>query len=169
MQVCKNMTGRNCLPSFKAAGVILLFVAALFVMLPLPAQAAEENGPDDCLALVNQERQAAGLKPLIPEETLTDMALVRAGEIVSQFSHTRPNGKDCFSLFEEQGISYRDAGENIAYNDSPSGKIVYEQWKNSPPHHENYMSPKFQYIGIGYVQAENGYYYWVQMFATPME
>ena len=116
------------------------------------------------LELVNKERSAQGLSPLTLDDSLCQAAQIRAGEITSKFSHTRPDGTTCFTVLKELGISYRTVGENIAAGQS-SPQSVMESWMNSPGHRENILTGSFTKLGVGYVKAEDGYrYYWVQMF-----
>ena len=104
------------------------------------------------LQLCNNERRAAGLKDLYTrEDLLWDLAMARAQEMTIQFSHTRPDGTSCFSLFREQGF-YGHLGENIAagkpYQDPDK---VVEAWMNSPGHRSNILSDAYTYLATGYV------------------
>lgn len=91
-------------------------------------------------------------------------ACVRAVEMAysKKYSHTRPNGSNCFSVVDEMGISYWMAGENIA-NGQTSANSVSRSWKNSQGHYENMIKPDFSKIGIGVFKLDGGYY-WVQLF-----
>jgi len=124
-----------------------------------------QQEPVVCLQMVNQERQAAGLQPLVFDDALLDCTDVRAREIVSLFEHTRPDGSDCFSIIQQRGIQYRTVGENIAYGTGMDGAMAYDVWLNSPPHHENYMNPAYDRIGISACDPGDGNVYWVQMFS----
>ena len=91
--------------------------------------------------------------------------MVRAQELTELFSHTRPDGQDCFSVYSEFGITYYNAGENIAAGSStPEG--VMNQWVNSSGHYANIINSKFTELGVGYVYAPDSPYgyYWVQLF-----
>lgn len=112
--------------------------------------------------LVNEERIKAGLNPVILDEAASNAALIRSKEIVSSFSHTRPNGSSFSTALKEQGISYRRAGENIAWGQR-SPEQVMEGWMNSPGHRANILGESFTHIGVGYYQ-ENGVNYWTQLF-----
>ena len=118
------------------------------------------------LELVNKERNARGLKSLTLDPTLTKAANIRAKEIVTLFSHTRPNNTICFTVLKEVGYSYMACGENIAGGYSTSSKTV-EEWMNSPGHRRNILSAGFSRLGVGYVYIPNSEYgyYWVQMFS----
>lgn len=120
--------------------------------------------PQEVLDLVNKEREAAGLAPLVLDEKLNEAAKVRAQEITSEFSHTRPDGTEPFTVLKEYGCSYMTAGENIAAGQSTPSEVV-QSWMNSEGHRANILSPDFAKLGVGYCQAGSGYkYYWVQLF-----
>ena len=64
---------------------------------------------------MNQERKKAGVAELTIDSDLMEATDIRAKEMVSKFSHTRPSGDGFQTVFKEVGIdSYRYAGENIA-------------------------------------------------------
>lgn len=120
---------------------------------------------EQVVALVNKERAKAGLPALKMDATLQSAALARAKETVQLFSHTRPNGTSCFTILTEYGISYRSAGENIAYGQRSPEEVV-NAWMNSAGHRANIMSTNFTTIGIGYYQTPNGTKYWSQLFLS---
>lgn len=66
----------------------------------------------------------------------------RATEISSNMSHTRPDGKECFTVLKEMNISYNYAGENIGGGYS-SPEAVVKGWMNSEGHRDNILDPYF--------------------------
>lgn len=116
------------------------------------------------LRLVNEERAKAGLSALTLDTGLTAAGNVRAKEIVSSFSHTRPNGTSFSTAIREQGVSFRGAGENIAWGQK-SPEEVMDAWMNSPGHRANILNEKYTRIGVGHYQNGTGTNYWVQLFA----
>lgn len=109
--------------------------------------------------LVNQERAKQGLSPLSTMPSLTAAANIRAPELVTLFSHNRPDGTQCFTAFKEAKVTgYFTAGENIAAGYS-TPEAVMNGWMNSPGHRANILTADFTHIGVGYY---NGC--WVQMF-----
>lgn len=115
--------------------------------------------------LVNVERAKEGLSALNLDETVTEAANVRAIEIQSSFSHTRPDGSNFNTVLTQQGVTYRSAGENIAYGQRTPEEVV-TGWMNSAGHRANIMSENFKNIGIGYQVNANGTAYWVQLFTA---
>lgn len=111
------------------------------------------------LDLVNAERAKAGVAPLTMNQELSANANVRAKELITSFSHTRPDGTRCFTAIT---VPYRTAGENIAYG-YPSAEDVMEGWMNSDGHRANILASKYAEIGIGVVE-DQGILYWVQLF-----
>lgn len=109
--------------------------------------------------LVNAERAKAGLSALTLDLTASQAAQVRAAEIRSSFSHTRPNGKNCFTALAEAGVEYRAAGENIAAGQRTPEEVV-TAWMNSEGHRKNILGSQFTAIGVGYLEGG----YWTQFF-----
>ena len=113
--------------------------------------------------LVNEEREKAGLQPLTLKADVTEAAQVRAVEIVKSFSHTRPDGRKFSTALTEAGVSYRGAGENIAWGQKTPEQVM-EAWMNSEGHRANILNEKYTSIGVGYYSNANGVNYWSQLF-----
>lgn len=111
-----------------------------------------------------EETSAAGVSPLILDDSLCNAASMRSLEMdyAQNMSHTRPDGRSFYTVFKEFNISYRYSGENIAWGYT-SPKSVVEAWKNSPSHYENMISSKFTKLGVGYSQNSQSPY-WTQLF-----
>ena len=132
---------------------------------PDPAAVEKTSFASEVVSLVNQERAAVGLAPLIEDNTLDQAAAIRAEEIITSFSHTRPDGSSCFTALQQVGASYRHAGENIAIGQTTPAQVVAD-WMNSPGHRANILNPDFTKIGVG-VQSSSGEYVgyaWAQFF-----
>ena len=148
----------------------ILFLAGLLLVLPVGClQAAgyeEESQQEDfayqVLSLVNREREKEGLDPVMLAPDLMEAAAVRAEELTERFSHTRPNGKSCFSVIARKK---RTVGENIAAG-QPTPEDVMDCWLNSPGHRANILNPDFRELGVGYLYRDGEEYrhYWVQLF-----
>ena len=117
---------------------------------------------------VNQVRQGLGLSPLTLNTTLVNAAHTRSMEIVEQASHTRPDGRSCFTAWDDAGVSYISAGENIAAGQQTPEEVM-EDWINSPGHYANIIDENFTELAVGcyYVPGSTYGYYWVQCFNTP--
>ena len=126
----------------------------------------EVEAPDTSLAhqvldSVNTERAKYGLSALTYDVTLTKAANVRAAEIKTLFSHTRPDGSSCFTVLDEVGYRYRTAGENVAYGQRTVNEVM-TAWMNSDGHRANILGD-YTHVGIG-VYESGGVIYWAQMF-----
>ena len=119
---------------------------------------ALQTDREEVLRLVNAARAEEGLSPLQLHEDLCAAAQLRAEELRVQFSHTRPNGEGCGTVYEEFGITPNRSGENIASGYSNPAEVT-EGWLNSPGHRMNIMIPNIQYLGVGRVDNS-----WVQLF-----
>ncbi|MGN0613355.1 MAG: CAP domain-containing protein [Porcipelethomonas sp.] len=120
------------------------------------------------LKLVNDERAKAGVPPLSLNPTLVAMADIRAAEAAESFSHTRPDGTSCFTVFDDFNMSYSYCGENLAAGSStPEG--AFRQWIESEGHYENMVDPNYTEIGVGYCYDPDSVYkyHWVQIFRKP--
>lgn len=118
----------------------------------------------EIVRLVNEERARAGLSPLTIDRNMEKAGMVRAKEIVNSFSHTRPNGTSFATALKEQGVTYRGAGENIAWGQK-SAQAVMDAWMKSPGHRANILDAKYTKIGVAHYQNSQGTNYWVQLFA----
>ena len=125
-------------------------------------KAERENFPMEVLRLVNKERSKVGAAPLKFAKDLAASAYVRAVELPTKFSHTRPNGTKCFSAMPQRG---HILGENLAGGQT-SPKQVVQAWMDSQTHRDNILNPKYKELGIVYYYQANSKYkhYWVQHF-----
>ena len=125
------------------------------------------NYEKEVLRLVNVERSKENLQALNLHSKLSQATAIRANELVESFSHTRPSGERCFTVFKEVGIaSYYACGENIAAGQKTPEQVV-SGWMSSPGHRANILSAKYRYMGIGYVETTTGMKrYWAQMFMS---
>ena len=118
---------------------------------------------EQVVELVNQERTKAGLNAVTLDQNIASAALVRAKEIETSFSHTRPNGSKFSTALTEQGVTFKGAGENIAWGQK-SPEAVMQAWMNSEGHRANILNKNFTKIGVGYYQNAAGRNFWTQLF-----
>ena len=118
---------------------------------------------DALLALTNEARQKEGLSPLTRQEDLDLGAQIRAQEIVTHFSHTRPDGTPFYTVFGVEENYYY--GENIAYNYDTAQQAM-DAWMSSEGHRENILNSTYTGIGIATIEKD-GQRYWVQIFYRP--
>ena len=120
---------------------------------------------EQILQLVNIERAKVGLHALTLDEKLSGAAQVRAGEIRTSFSHTRPDGRSFSSVLTDRGIRYMSAGENIAWGQR-SAQEVMDGWMNSEGHRANILNAGFTKLGVGHTTDAAGRQYWSQLFTN---
>lgn len=157
----------------------VLFLALSLLIATVPAEnlyAAEKKPYEKICSdeewnvqkLTNDKRLSQGLVPLGTFQSLQSAASVRAKEISTSFSHTRPDGSSCFSILKEKNIFYMSAGENIAAGQSTPSAVV-SAWWNSPGHKANILGGSYKHMGVGYQKSAGGYANWVQIFAGGCE
>lgn len=122
-------------------------------------QVSTDKYENEVIELVNAARAENGVSPLKKDSGLMDTAHLRSEELVTLFSHTRPDGSDCFSAFPS-GFGY--SGENIAKGQT-SPEDVMNSWMNSSGHRANILNGNYDSIGVG-CYNENGTLHWVQVF-----
>lgn len=130
---------------------------------------AEEQAVLDQL---NVYRASYGLQPLRFSWALTVAALWKSTDMATQhyFSHddlTRP----WLQHFTACGYTISGAfvGENLAAGHA-DGAATLQQWKDSPPHNENLLNPRFTAIGIKRTPSSDQYgFYWAMELGSAMD
>lgn len=117
---------------------------------------SEEN---QVFQLVNQKRKENGFSELSYRNDIQNAANIRANEIISTFSHTRPNGSSCFTAIN---VNYYAIGENIASGQTSATEVM-NAWMNSPGHRANILGSQFSGMAVSVVEY-HGVRYWVQIF-----
>ncbi len=130
----------------------------------------------------NKERKAAGVDPLEEADVLMDAAAIRAEELITSFSHTRPDGTSYNTVLDELTsyfgkLTVGNTGENALLTGGGEGgyeskasmidtyaQAIVNQWMNSDGHRENMLNPEHKYIGVC-VYDPNKVLYATQLFA----
>lgn len=112
------------------------------------------------LRLVNQQRKAAGLRPLILIEDLNQAARVQS-ENMSRNKTLAHNIGDSTLVKRvlATGYDYNRVSENIAEGTRSADRTV-ECWMASPNHRANILDPDVTHMGVGKYGK-----YWTQVFA----
>lgn len=120
------------------------------------------NYESEVIRLVNDIRRQNGLSPLSANWELSRVARYKSQDMVDNryFSHNSPTYGTPFQMIQAFGLSYRTAGENIAYGQRTPQEVV-TSWMNSSGHRANILNASYTQIGVGYVANGN---YWTQMF-----
>ncbi len=111
------------------------------------------DADQELLGMLNDYRTQMGLNVLEGDEGLLELAIVRAGEVMESFSHTRPGpegGTGC-SLVLAEHPDAMVAGENLARRKtfkSDHAQAVFEGFISSPTHLANMVAPDYTRVGI---------------------
>lgn len=116
----------------------------------------------EVVRLVNVERARYGLSALAADAELSRVARYKSRDMREKgyFSHESPTYGTPFQMMKSFGITYRTAGENIAYGYSTPEAVV-TAWMNSDGHRANILNSSYTRLGVGYVADGH---YWTQMF-----
>ena len=108
------------------------------------------------LEMVNKERTKRGLKPLVADPELTQVARAQSRDMFVRgyFAHVNPDGKNPFDRMKDANIKFYNAGENLAL--APTLEIAHTNLMNSPGHKANILNTGFGRLGIGIL--DGGYY-----------
>lgn len=120
---------------------------------------------DKVYDLITYNRNNNGaITKLRRDKNLERMAMARAKELFENYSHTRPNGKEFYTIMEDLNIKnyWNGNGENIAYG-YKDAKDVMKAWMESTGHRENILDKRYTSVGVG-LYIKNGLAYWVQIF-----
>lgn len=140
---------------------------------PPPESIDEEEIRSEIFRLTNDLREEKGLVLLKQDAQLEQAANIRAAETEESFSHTRPDGREFYTVLKEKELdySYLLAGENLAMathhlSDLEMADFLFHGWMESEGHYKNMIEPDYQEIGIG-VYYDGEFLYLVQIFGKP--
>ncbi|WP_029200352.1 CAP domain-containing protein [Oribacterium sp. NK2B42] len=134
-----------------------IFVAIFFAVMMTLTSFAQTDLEAQALAKVNEIRIANGLSAVQYSASLETTSVVRANEITTKFSHTRPDGSDWYTVNAD--LQY---GENLAEGYNTADEVV-NAWMASPTHKANILKPDFNTCAIS-TTTQNGRTYWAQEF-----
>lgn len=129
--------------------------------------------PAQVVDQTNQKRAEAGLAPLTLNGTLSQAALSKAQDMMTDqyWAHTAPDGTQPWDFIRSSGYRYSVAGENLARDFGDTSSMV-AAWMASPTHRANILSSRYSEIGIAVVDGNlQGYETTlvVQMFGSPAQ
>lgn len=111
----------------------------------------DAQAEQEMFTLVNKEREKKGLKQLVFDTRLRDLARDYSADMFRRgyFSHYTPDAEPLspFDRMENAGIPFLAAGENLAL--APTTTLAMQGLMNSPGHRANMLSKDFGRIGIG--------------------
>ena len=145
-------------------------LAALALCAPATAHADDCAGADvvpaadnvvvvgqATLCLLNQQRAAKGVGPLVENAALSTASAGYSQRMVSQgfFAHESPDGGTLVDRLTAVGYLGGDAawvvGENIGWGQASlaTPRSMVDAWMNSPGHRENLLSADYSQVGLG--------------------
>lgn len=126
------------------------------------------TGPSDrevisFVKLMNAHRISLGLPALLWDRRLADVAQAHSRDMFDRhyFSHTSPDGRSTWDRLAARGVTYSQAGENIAWGQG-TGSAVLRAWLRSPGHRANIERGSYTRHGVGKVGT-----YWTHVFIRP--
>jgi uncharacterized protein YkwD len=113
----------------------------------------DEQAEGKMFALVNQERQNAGVSPLEIRNILVEVARNHCKDMLNRgyFSHYTPEGLSPFDRMAVKNITFTFAGENLAL--APNTDLAMKGLMQSPGHRANILSADYHRVGIGVYDA----------------
>jgi len=126
------------------------------------------------LCLLNDERAAAGLRPLTIAPVLTQPSAAYSARMVAEnfFAHQSPDGSTLTSRLTAAGYISPDGdwtvGENIAWGQGnlATARNIMVAWMNSPGHRHNILTGEFTEVGVGIVPGTPGDTSWGATYTT---
>jgi uncharacterized protein YkwD len=135
---------------------------------PHPRAPARTTGPTDpevvsFVKLMNKHRVSLGLSALVWDSRAAAAAQAHSRDMFKRhyFSHTSLDGRSTWDRLAEGGISYSQAGENLAWGQG-TGSAVLTGWLGSPGHRANIENGSYTRHGVGKVGT-----YWTHIFIRP--
>ncbi len=125
-----------------------------------PIASTTERYAAQVVELANAEREKAGVPAVPVDPQLMKLAAIRAEELATSFSHTRPNGEgdqytglpDYEWVMCNLGMGYLSPAE------------VVNGWMHSPGHRRNMLYAGHDSVGAGCYQDSSGTLYWCIIF-----
>lgn len=120
-------------------------------------------------ALLNQKRKENNLNSLEWSEPVAKIARIHSQNMAKYnfFSHRGIDGLMVDDRADSLGISkWQAIGENIAFNQGYENPVEFavERWMLSPSHRENLLNNRWQESAVGVAIADDGSYYFTQVF-----
>jgi uncharacterized protein YkwD len=174
--------------SRRRAATLIATVAALALAAPAGAQAADCGAGADyvpnasnldpvaqaTLCLLNNERAAQGLRPVVEAQGLTQPSRAYSARMVGEsfFAHESPDGGTLVDRLTGVGYIAPDGdwtvGENIAWGQAElsTPRSIVAAWMASPGHRKNILTGEFTEIGLGVVTGTPGDPSWGATYTT---
>lgn len=123
----------------------------------LPVRVASPQIDEDVevtvLNLINQERVAIGLAPLMPHATIQSAARAHGRELFAwgYLTHLSRDGRSPRDRVLGLGVRVRLIGENLAY--AADAHAAHDALMTSEEHRRNILLPQYQLVGVAVVDG----------------
>lgn len=130
------------------------------------APAIDQAAESRMLELLNDERRRFGLRPLVRDATIDEVARAHSVDMLQRgyFSHETPEGRSPFDRMRSGRVQFVAAGENLAL--APTVDLAHQGLMGSPGHRANILRPEFGRVGIGAARADGRGRIFTQNFAN---
>lgn len=138
--------------SLRPASLLAFAESPQVSVYPLPARVAvsqiDEADEATVLTLINHERLAAGVVPLMPHATIRSAARAHGREMFASgyLTHLSRDGRTPRDRVLELGVRVRVIGENLAY--AADVRAAHSALMASEPHRRNILLPEYRLIGV---------------------
>ncbi|WP_342506885.1 CAP-associated domain-containing protein [Sporosarcina sp. FSL K6-2383] len=125
----------------------------------------QEGFEQQLFDLTNAARVRHGYSILQWEGNVAETARNHSGDMADNdyFSHQNKQGKSPFDRMDDDNVTYRSAGENLAYGQS-SSIFAHEGLMNSEGHRENILLDTYSHLGTGVAFNEKFQPYYTENF-----
>lgn len=116
--------------------------------------------------LVNAERAALGLAPLVWHDTVAAAAAAHSADManINVMQHAGSDGSNTGNRLDRVGFRWSSWGETIGAGFNSPGPLV-AAWMASPGHRAQ-LTGDYQYVGIAMVRSAGGTAYWTLVVAS---
>ncbi len=111
--------------------------------------------------LLNSDRESRGLSPLKISPELVILARDHSRDMAQQgrLNHDSSDGRTYPDRLVEAGLYFLGIGENAAFSETFSSRLIHQSLLDSPEHRENILNPSFDQVGIGVIyQRDKGFF-----------
>ena len=129
-----------------------------------PPVANPTEAIEQFVALANEARATAGCRrPLVPHAGVAAVAQAHSEDMRRRayFDHDTPEGVTPMGRVQAAGIDVWAVAENIALG-QPTGRAVFESWRDSPGHARNLFNCDYSHHGVGLAGA-----HWTHLLVVP--
>jgi len=118
------------------------------------------------LELINRDRKANGLAPLVMDEQSRAVARAHSREMFNlrYFAHESPRTGTVGDRLEKADVPFLAAGENLAFQ--PDVETAHRRLMESPGHRKNLLTPGYKKVGIGILDSGRYGQMYTQVFTN---